>query len=179
MAAAPTTPLDAFLTRLETFVKAGMSGQFLKLTGDLVSDISPEALQHHRLSAAATAGQFPFDSIWALHRRPDQLLAIHGAPGPAPRSAGGRSRSLAMACALLAICQRLFLLLRLLLICAVVHVRPSCSGGTLRRASPSTGSAAPTSYSAVTRPTGTTSPYHIDYSTAVQTPSEPNLINLA
>ena len=44
MAAAPATPLDAFLTRLETFVKAGMSGQFLKLTGDLVSDISPEAL---------------------------------------------------------------------------------------------------------------------------------------
>ena len=182
MAAAPAAPLDAFLTRLETFVKAGMSGQFLKLTGDLVSDISPEALQHHRLSAADTAGQFPFDSIWALHRRPRiSCWWPYGAPwrARARRGRGGRSRSLAMACALLAICQRLFLLLRLLLICAVVHVRPSCSGGTLRRASPSTGSAAPTSYSAVTRPTGTTSPYHIDYSTAVQTPSEPNLINLA
>jgi hypothetical protein len=95
MAATPATPLDAFLTRLETFVKAGMSGQFLKLTGDLVSGISPEALQHHRLSAADTAGQFPFDSIWALHRRPDQLLAMGrpGAPGPAAVAADARDRS--------------------------------------------------------------------------------------
>ena len=56
MAAAPATPLDAFLTRLETFVKAGMSGQFLKLTGDLISDISPEALPKAVWSGADTPG---------------------------------------------------------------------------------------------------------------------------
>ena len=71
MAAAPATPLDAFLTRLETFVKAGMSGQFLKLTGDLISDISPEALPKAVWSGADVPGPAALGGLRCLLDKPE------------------------------------------------------------------------------------------------------------
>ena len=71
MAAAPATPLDAFLTRLETYVKAGMSGQFLKLTGDLVSDTSPEALPKAVWSGADVPGPAALGGLRCLLDKPE------------------------------------------------------------------------------------------------------------
>jgi len=70
-AAVPVSLLDGLLNRLETYVKAGTSAQFLKLTGDLVSDASPEALSKAVWSGSDPPGPAALGGLRCLLGKPE------------------------------------------------------------------------------------------------------------
>ena len=70
-APAPVSLLDGMLNRLETYVKAGTSAQFLKLTGDLVSDASPEALSKAVWSGSDPPGPAALGGLRCLLGKPE------------------------------------------------------------------------------------------------------------
>eukprot|EP01046_Picozoa_sp_COSAG06_P069417 COSAG06_NODE_18923_length_861_cov_2.140420_1_plen_224_part_00 len=73
MAAAPVpvSLFDGLLNHLETYVKAGTSAQFLKLTSDLVSDASLEALSKVVWSGSDPPGPATLGGLRCLLGKPE------------------------------------------------------------------------------------------------------------